>query len=356
MAEGSGASARVVTAPIEGTLTIDDSDLLLQRLFRWETELGDRVWMVQPLGGGAVENYSWKRATDEARRMATYLASLGLPPHSKIAILSKNCAQFIMTELAIWMAGHVSVALYPTLAPDTIRYILDHSESKLLFVGKLDGWEGMKPGVPDSMPCISYPLSPKTDYPTWDDLVKKHEPMGGQPVRDRNDPAMLMYTSGSTGRAKGVEHVFHTLSVPAKGFARIMKYDHDDRMLSYLPLAHAFERAVVEACSVYHGFELFFAESLDTFVHDLQRARPTKFHSVPRLWLKFQSGVEAKMPRKKLQLLLKIPILNGIVRKKVLKGLGLDQAKVAMTGSAPIPAELLLWYARSASSCSRATA
>ena len=74
-----------------------------------------------------------------------------------------------MSDWAIWMAGHVSVPLYPTLAADTIRQILVHSEAKLVFVGKLDGWEAMKPGVPAGLPCISYPLSPPNDYPSWDD-------------------------------------------------------------------------------------------------------------------------------------------------------------------------------------------
>lgn len=347
MAETASAATptdRIVRSPTEGGLTVANEDLLLQRAFRWEKELRDRVWMVQPMGHGKVEEYTWGRALDETRRMASYLASLSLPRGSKIAILSKNCAHFIMSELAIWMAGHVSVALYPTLAPDTIRYILEHSESQLLFVGKLDGWEGMKPGVPATLACVSYPLSPKNDYPTWNDIVRRHDPMQGEPVRDADDTAVLMYTSGSTGRAKGVEHGFRALSVPAKGFDRIVKYSPQDRMLSYLPLAHAFERAVVEAASLYHGFQIYFAESLDTFVQDLQRARPTVFHSVPRLWLKFQAGVNAKMPQKKLARLLSIPLVGTLVRKKVLKNLGLDQTRIAMTGSAPIPGELLTWY------------
>jgi long-chain acyl-CoA synthetase len=96
-------------------------------------------------------------------------------------------------------------------------------------------------------------------------------------------------------------------------------------MLSYLPLAHSFERSWVEAASLVDGnTHLFFAESLDTFMQDLQRARPTLFISVPRLWLKFQQGVFAKMPPAKLDRLLRIPILGKLVARKVLKGLGLD--------------------------------
>jgi long-subunit acyl-CoA synthetase (AMP-forming) len=106
-----------------------------------------------------------------------------------------------------------------------------------------------------------------------------------------------------------------------------------------------FERAWVGASSLVHGkTHVYFAESLDTFIQDLNRARPTMFISVPRLWLKFQQGVFSKMPPAKLNVLLSIPLLGGLVRKKILKGLGLDQVIVAGSGSAPIPAELITWY------------
>ena len=78
---------------------------------------------------------------------------------------------------------------------------------------------------------------------------------------------------------------------------------------------------------------IYFAESLDTFTADMQRARPTVFFSVPRLWVKFQQGISAKMPPQKLNRLLKIPILGGIVRKKILTALGLDQCKFAAGGA-----------------------
>jgi long-chain acyl-CoA synthetase len=115
-------------------------------------------------------------------------------------------------------------------------------------------------------------------------------------------------------------------------------------MLSYLPLAHVAERCLVEGECIYHGMHIFFAESLDTFVADLQRARPTIFFSVPRLWVKFQQGVFSKMPAKKLDFLISIPILGGIVKKKILKQLGMDSMRVAGTGAAPLPPEVMVWY------------
>ena len=145
--------------------------LALQRLYHWEKTAPTRVALTQPMGAGAVQDFTWAQVADHSRRMAAHLKAQGWEPGSKVAILSKNCAWWLMSDLAIWMAGHVSVPLYPTLAPDTIRQILSHSEARACFVGKLDGWEGMKPGVPAGLPCISIPLSPPDairSYEGWD--------------------------------------------------------------------------------------------------------------------------------------------------------------------------------------------
>jgi long-chain acyl-CoA synthetase len=318
--------------------------LLLQRVYGHEKNRADALYMTQPMGDDRLERFSWARTMDEARRMAAYLRAQNFPPRSQIALVSKNCAHFLMTDLAIWMAGHVSVALYPTLNAETVKYILEHSESKMLFVGKLDEWDEMKAGVPEGMPLVSYPLSPKNDYPTWNKIIKEHEPIEDSPTPKGDDMALIIYTSGSTGRPKGVMHSFHGISVATNGIIDALGITSEDRMLSYLPLAHAFERWLVGSVSLAAGFEVFFAESLDTFVADLRRASPTLFISVPRLWLKFQHGVFKKMPPDRLRLLLKIPIVSGIIRKKVLTGLGLQHVRFAGSGSAPIPGELISWY------------
>ena len=293
--------------------------------------------MTQPIGGGEIKTYTWSQTLGEARRMAAYLRSLDLSPGSHIAILSKNCAHLLISDLAIWMAGYVSVALYPTLNAETVNYILTQSDSKLLFLGKLDTWDEMKPGVPEGLPCVAYPSSLPNEYPAWDDLVAKTEPLEGQPTRSRDETAILIYTSGSTGQPKGVMLTFGNLGVSGYGVHSVFNFGPDDRQLSYLPLAHALERALVGVGSFHNGNQVFFVESLSTFAADLRRARPTIFHSVPRLWLKFQLGVFAKLPPKRLALLLKLPIVSSIIKKKVLGGLGLDAARYAFTGSAPIP-------------------
>ena len=323
--------------------------LALQRLYHWEKTDPKRVALTQPMGAGAVQDFTWAEVADQVRRMAAHLQSQGWEPGSKVAILSKNCAWWMMSDLAIWMAGHVSVPLYPTLAPETVRQILTHSEAKACFIGKLDGWEGMKPGVPADMPCISYALSPLDaikSYEGWEAICGRTPPLQGEPTRRADEIATLIYTSGTTGLPKGVMHSFGNFAWAIDSGLKRIPLSGDDRMLSYLPLAHVVERMLVEHGWLRTGMHIFFAESLDTFAADLQRARPTVFFSVPRLWVKFQQGVHAKMPPAKLNRLLGIPILGGIVRRKVMKALGLDQCKFAAGGAAPMPMALLQWYSQ----------
>ena len=326
---------------------VNPDTLALQRLYHWESTGPDRVALTQPLGGGAVRDFTWREVLDQSRRMAAHLQSLGLQPGDKVALLSKNTAYWLMADFAIWIGGFVSVPLYPTLAAGTIRQILEHSEAKLLFVGKLDGWAGMKPGIPAGLQCISLPLAPDDAakaYPKWDDVTAKTQPLKGNPLRDADELSTIMYTSGTTGAPKGVMHSFGTFAQGVTSGLKRVPIDSSARMLSYLPLAHVAERTLVEHGILATGMHVFFAESLETFAADLQRARPTVFFSVPRLWVKFRQTISAKMPPAKLDLMLKIPILGGIVRKKILTALGLQECTWAAGGAAPMPPDLLRWY------------
>lgn len=321
--------------------------LALQRLYHWETHTPNQVTLTQPMGGGVVLDLTWAQVADQVRRMAAHLQAQGWEPGSKVAILSKNCAWWLMSDLAIWMAGYVSVPLYPTLSADTVRQILTHSEAKAVFVGKLDGWPGMKPGIPPGMVCMGYPLSPPdvlAEHPGWDTLCAQTPPLAGQPIRAESELATLIYTSGTTGVPKGVMHSFGNFAWAFATAIRRVPMDGSDRMLSYLPLAHVVERVLVEHGWLRTGMRIFFAESLDTFAADLQRTRPTIFFSVPRLWVKFQHGVLEKLPQRKLGLLLAIPLVGGLIRRKILRALGLDQCRMAAGGAAPMPLPLLQWY------------
>ena len=325
--------------------------LILDYVYEHEVSHPDNVLLTQPLGSGKLADFSWSRVLDEARRMAAHLQRIGLGRGAHIAILSKNCAHFIIAELAVWIAGGTTVAVFPNEHADTVRFVLEHSDSKLLFVGKLDNWDKQRRAVPHGMPCIAFPLAPAIEFERWDDIVARTKPVEGRPARAPDDLAMLIYTSGSTGQPKGVMHTFGPITRAVEGIIRTildpLRLEGEIRMLSYLPLAHVYERAGVECLSLVRGRNrIYFVESADTFVADLTRARPTVFYSVPRLWLKLQRGVFAKIAPARLKVLLAVPFVRELVGRKILSRLGLDCVRVAGSASAPIPAEVIAWYRR----------
>jgi long-chain acyl-CoA synthetase len=325
---------------------------LLQCFRHWEKTLPDRVYLTQPFthagGDGRVVDYSFREVGDQARRMAAHLQSLGFPAGSRIAILGRNSAHWIMADLAIWMAGYVSVPLYPTLNEESAAYILAHCEAQLLFVGKMDGkadgWNEIQRAIPASLPRIALPMAPLPEAPQWDALIARQPPLADPADPPPSQLATIIYTSGSTGQPKGVMHSFGSMYAAPGAIGSQFPSHPDDRMISYLPLAHAAERAVVETGSLFNGFRVYFAAGLDTFVTDLQRARPTIFFSVPRLWTKFRQGVLDQLPEQKLQRLLRIPVVAGIVKRRILRQLGLDHVRVAITGSAALPPHIIAWY------------
>jgi long-chain acyl-CoA synthetase len=139
---------------------------------------------------------------------------------------------------------------------------------------------------------------------------------------------------------RAVEAIIRTILTPYAP-------DQEIRMISYLPLAHVYERSGLECLSLVRGgTHIYFSESVETFVTDLNRARPTVFYSVPRLWLKFQRGVFARIAPAKLNVLLAIPFGRYIGGRKILAGWGLDCVHLAGSASAPMPAELIAWYRR----------
>lgn len=315
----------------------------LQMLYHWESTKPDTVYLNQPIDG-QWHTFTWKETAEHVRRMATALKAKGFPPGSHIAIISKNCAHWMMADYAIWMAGHVSIPLYPNLNRDTVGKILKHSEAKMAFVGKLDDWKEIKAGIPDGFDMVAFPYEPRENSVQWDDLIKQNEPMSESPSRDLDEIATIIYTSGTTGDPKGVVHKFRSFGFAGTNVCWDLSIGAEDRFFSYLPLAHVAERLLTETAPLYAGAHVSFAESLLKFPQNVQDAGPTIFLAVPRLWTKFKLKILEKMPQKKLNLFLSIPILSSIVKKKIKKGLGCHNARIVGSGAAAISSNLQQWF------------
>ena len=327
---------------------IKELKTMVENFYHWEENTPDNIYLSQPVGDKYL-NYTFKESGNQARRMAAALKIMNLPEKSHIGIVSKNCAHWIISDLAITMAGHISVPFYATLVAEQLNQVLVHSECKVLFVGKLDSWKSMKEGVPPSVKCIAYPSfyegCPANEMDEWDSIIKGHSPLEENILPKYEDVATIIYTSGTTGVPKGVMLTFGaTVSAITYTQNEIRLDTENARFFSYLPLCHIAERNIVESTSLATGGRVYFVDTLESFSKNLQTAMPTHFLAVPRIWTKFQLGILSKMSQSRLDLLLKIPFVKAVIKNKIQQGLGLANAKVILTGAAPMPPSLLDWY------------
>ncbi|MCB1583929.1 MAG: AMP-binding protein [Marinicella sp.] len=313
----------------------------IQRLLHWVKERPNDIYFTQPIGSVSIE-YSWTRVLDEVSRMANYLQQY--PKGSRIAIVSLNCAHWVMVDLAIQMAGHISIPIYPTASKATIHKIIEHSEAKAVFLGKMfepDLALGLLPAGLDVLAIYQ----PYQGQPYWDDLVKQYEPINQVAETQPNDLVSIVYTSGTTGDPKGVMISYRAVGAAMELIKSIIVINQQDRFVSYLPLAHVAERMAVGFGALYYGAHVSFIRSLDTFTEDVRKAAPTIFFGVPRIWTKIKMAIESKLggPRV-LSSLLRTPLLGGWLKRTLLKKLGFRHVRYALCAAAAVNKDVLNWF------------
>ncbi|EGQ7951360.1 AMP-binding protein [Vibrio vulnificus] len=318
------------------------SDMIL----KWAKERPHEVYLKQIINRQFVE-FTYSEVADKALRLVTALKELGAEPGDRIALISKNCAEWFICDLAMMLGDYVSVPIFPTAGADTIEYCITHSESKILIAGKLDDAAATQKVIDDLVDvksiALPYDSAPHCQY-QFTTLILQSEPSSDRPQHDDDKLMSLVYTSGTSGLPKGAMLTYGAFSWSVQQLINHIGIQPNDRLFSYLPLAHITERVYIFGSSIMGGVPTAFPESLDTFIEDVKMQRPTLFISVPRLWTLFQQRIQDKLPQKRLNFLLKIPFVSGLIKKKLADGLGLDQARVLGCGSAPVSPALLAWY------------
>ena len=317
-----------------------------EMILKWAEERPDEIYLKQIINRKFVE-FTYAEVADQALKLVTALNNLGIKPRDKVALVSKNCAEWFICDLAMTLGDFVSVPIFPTAGADTIEYCLTHSESKVLIGGKLDDSAATQQVI-DAMPdvitiALPYDSAPNCQH-QFKELITASEPSQYRPEHYDDKLMSLVYTSGTSGVPKGAMLTYGAFSWSVQQLINHIGIQENDRLFSYLPLAHITERVYIFGSSIMGGVQTAFPESLDTFIEDVKMHRPTLFISVPRLWTLFQQRIQDKLPQKKLNILLKIPFVSSLIKKKLADGLGLDQARVLGCGSAPVSPALLEWY------------
>ena len=320
------------------------SDLLMpgEKLRFWAENQPDVEVLFQPKNG-QLTSFTWQDIYQQAQKIASALVAMGLQQGSHIGLLSKNCAEWFIADFALMLGGYVSIPIYPSANAATIKYILEHAECKAIFVGKLDDHEEQEKGVEPSIVRIAMPYTTMAAKHQWDELLNTPITKLSNDLKPE-DVMTILYTSGSTGEPKGAIHSYASFVNAGVNSGSRAGLSTQDRCVSYLPLAHCTERAYVESSFLSYGYQCYFTESIDSFSHDIRVASPTIFGSVPRLWTLFQKGILAEVPQKKLNILLKIPLVSYLLKRAIRKKLGFANTRIFISGSAPLSEKVLEWY------------
>jgi len=336
---------------------------------------------------GIWKRISWKEYGEMVRIVAAGLIALGVERGDKIAILGENRPEWLFCDLGNMSIGGVSVGVYPTSAPDQVAYVVNHSESKVLFIENEEQVDKILQILPELQVKEVIIWDPKGLWGFsqervifFDEFLRRSRAyLAENPdcVERRlaeiqaDDVAMIIYTSGTTGRPKGAMITHHNILSMTESYIQANPGFETDEALSYLPLAHIYENLISLFQAIFTGGTVNFVESMDTLPHNLKEVSPTIFASVPRIWEKFASLIAIRMadstPLKKLLYKISIGVglkyvqtpehsrerwvwsllywpLYGLVLYHLRRQLGLERVRVAICGAAPASPELFQYY------------
>ena len=320
---------------------------------------------------------TWRDYFHHVHAVACRLRELGVGPGDHVAILSDNRTEWLYADLGAQALGARSVGIYQTNPPADVAYILRDSGSVVLFCEdqeQVDKAVAIKADTPSVKHVIVFEPRGTADLGdarlmAWDDFITRGK---GLAAADRDfeqrldalDPAapsMVVYTSGTTGPPKGAMLSSHNVLEVSLSFNKEMGFSEDDTILSYLPLCHVAEKILSLFLPLTSGAVVHFGETMETVQTDLREVSPSIFLGVPRIWEKMNASVAVKMQdsswlKRTLYGYFTKPgapksgplraLGNLLVYKPLQQRLGLRKVKWALTGAAPISADLIRWYHR----------
>lgn len=322
---------------------------------------------------GLWREISWKQYAASVTQLAAFLVAQDVVKGDRIALLSENCPEWLVGDLAIQSAAAITVGVYATSSAEQLLYGLRHSGACGLILEdaeQLEKWLAIRDRCPQVRFVVSIERSDGVDGITdWDDaLAEGAAQLNHAPdcVAERcnalthDDVALFIYTSGTTGDPKAAMLTHGNLLWAVDSLGEAIPADASDEFISFLPLSHIVERLISVVSPLHRGYPVSFTENLDTVMQNMQEIRPTVFFAVPRIWEKMFSLVELHM--KDAHLLKQVAyrwavrrvrggrsglassLAHLLVMRFLRIRLGLDRVRVAISGAAPIAPEIISYF------------
>jgi len=369
-------------------VVIEGCDTIVKLWYQRVQQLGKKVAMREK-NFGIWESFSWSEYGRKAREIGMGLRAIGMERRDVCSIVSDNNKEWLFADMGIQGVGGVTSGVYTTDSSEQLRYLVDDSQTRFLFVEneeQLDKVLAVRERLPSLKRIIVF--DPEGLHEFQDDQVLmiddlyelgrnygdahpdlwEAEIAGSRP----EDLVVLIYTSGTTGPPKGAMVNNRNCMYQIESFDQILEINDRDEQLSFLPLCHILERLVTIFIPLKSCGTVNFAEGPDTVPENIRELSPTIFIAVPRIWEKFYSGIqlqvkdatrvgrwvyhqavrigdrvaEYRIQRKPVPL--GLSLLNWLIRKTVIDNIlsmmGMDRLRWAGTGAAPISPDLIRWY------------
>ncbi len=363
-------SAHIITVEAAGTL----AGLFNERVHRSPNGVAYRDY--DP-SNGKWRDHTWMQMSREVSRWQLALISEGLVAGDRIAVMARNCPEWVMLDQAALGLGLVVVPLYTADRAENASYVLRDAGAKMLLVEGIPQWQTLSE-IRDQLSGLLrvVTISPFAEnaHQADHDLVRallNWLPPSSQ-AREvahlcaPNDLATIIYTSGTSGRPKGVMLSHYNILSNAYSCLQVVRVEQSDLLLSFLPLSHTFERTAGYYLPMMAGATVAHARSIEQLQEDLLVIRPTLLISVPRIYERVHNGVRTKLEggpslgRYIFDLAIEVgysrferqqgrapwqashllwPLLNKLIARKVMDKLG-GRLRMAMSGGAALPTEV----------------
>jgi long-chain acyl-CoA synthetase len=354
--------------PVEAAVTLDG--LFRERVKRTPDQVAYRNYSE---AHNAWRDLTWAQVDHQVARWQTALEKDGLKAGDRVAVMLRNCPEWVMYDQAALGLGLVVVPLYTQDRPENVAYIIHDSGCKVLLIEGAEQWQGLS-GVRGQLSSLvriltvhPVPVAGESRLRSLGEWLPDQGGTTRHVPRDPNALATIVYTSGTTGRPKGVMLSHHNiLSNAAAASYEVLTTGPDDMLLSFLPLSHTFERTCGYYLTVMSGATNTYSRGIPVLADDLQAVRPTILISVPRIYERvygrIRTALDEGSPLKKKLFMLAVdvgwarfehsqgrgpwkasfllwPLLNALVARKILARLG-GRMRAAISGGAALPPEI----------------